>query len=283
MFSMKFFNHSQASSSFDNQPVEPIYSGQVIKHDDISHILSHAQAGSLVILDLDDTVGRVSQTMGLDAWFRFRLQTFQDEGLPFSAALASAVILYNLSQLHSQQMVFVDKNHNMAVLIQQLKDKHVTVIALTARNHEIADKTLELLKNLGVSFSEGVLKNGSFEFKNKHIEIKEGIIFSDGSHKGECLEQLIELEYFLINFFSIKDVSFVDDSERNCKAVAETFTKLKLATAKVWHYVYAELHHTYTESDHQRAQIQERHLLEHKVLLTDDAADEIIKSAQLAM
>ncbi len=54
MKTSNFFSLMQIASSFKSL---------VIKQTDMNSILLHPKPGSLVILDIDDTVGRVSMTM----------------------------------------------------------------------------------------------------------------------------------------------------------------------------------------------------------------------------
>ncbi len=249
---------------------------QVVQHDNMAHILSHAKPGSLVILDLDDTVGRVPQTIGLDAWFRFRMQQFINGGYDTEQALQRAIVIYNLAQLNSTHMIKVDPGIDIAQHIEALKAKGVKVIALTARNGALRDKTLQLLQTLGVSFSEDVLKNGALNFDGKIIEIKNGVIFSEGKNKGLCLEMVIEQGYFEIPFDTFEEVDFVDDSKRNCDLVAESSSRLT-PSVRVWHYTYAEQRLQFVDAHKIRASIQESYLLQQGVLLDDESADRAIR------
>jgi hypothetical protein len=244
----------------------------VEKSTNIKHILSTAKPGSLAILDLDDTVGRVGQTIGLDAWFRYRMQQYAIEGHTESQALLNAIALYNQVQKASTHMVGVDPENNIAELIQQLKDRGVKVIGLTARNRELTNKTIELLQTIGVTFSDDVLKDAVFLMGDKLVEIKNGIIFSDGSNKGLCLEQAVANEYFLAGFNSFTDVSFTDDSAKNCDHVALSLVKLGYSNAMVWHYTYAEEYLPFTNEAKVIAAIQESNLRDYKFLFSDDEA-----------
>ncbi|KTD57695.1 DUF2608 domain-containing protein [Legionella shakespearei] len=248
----------------------------VEKSTNIKHILSTAKPGSLAILDIDDTIGRVGQSIGLDAWFRYRMQQYALEGHTESQALLNAIALYNRVQKATTHMVCVDPDNDIAELIQQLKDRGVKVIGLTARNHELTDKTIELLHTLGVTFSDDVLKDGVFLLNDKLVEIKNGIIFSDGSNKGLCLEQAVENKYFLTDFTSFVDVSFTDDSAKNCEHVALSLAKLGYPNAMVWHYTFAEEYLPFTNEAKTIAAIQESNLRDYKFLFTDDEAREQI-------
>ena len=244
---------------------------------DIAHILSSATPGSLFILDIDDTVGRVSTSIGLDAWFRFRMQQFIADGHSQSEALENAIILYNLAQLASKTMVPVDKGNHIAPLITALKTKGAKVIGLTARNHKLTDKTIELLGTLGVTFSADVLPNATFRLNGKLVEMKAGVIFANGNNKGECLEIAQELGHIILGD-TYAHVHFVDDSKSNCDQVAKSLTVLKIRKSSVWHYTFAEEHLNFGDDHKARAAIQEVTLTAESILLTDEEADERLSS-----
>lgn len=240
---------------------------------DIAHILSSATVGSLFILDIDDTVGRVSTSIGLDAWFRFRMQQFINEGHSQSEALRDAIILYNLAQLASKTMVPVDEHNPIAPLIAELKMKGAKVIGLTARNHKLTDKTLELLGTLGVTFSADVLPSVTFMLNEKPVVMKDGVIFANGNHKGKCLEFAQELGHISLSD-TYANVHFADDSKSNCDHVAESLIALKIQKSTVWHYTFAEEYLKFSEDHKARAAVQEGVLTEEFILLTDNEADE---------
>lgn len=257
----------------ETQKEELVIQSKFLTSEKINEILSHVKADSLLILDIDDTVGRVSQTIGLEAWFRFRIEQYAQEKHSSSQALSKAIELYNLAQLASRQMLPVDSENNIAPLIRELKKKGAKIIGLTARNDKLADKTIMLLETLGVAFSDDVLNKGTLIINGKEVIIKNGVIFASGNHKGLCLEHAREQGHFAIDIHSFKDVSFVDDSEKNCRNVAESLTKIKIANSCVWHYQYAEINLKFGQKHKERAAVQEAHLLKHQILLTDEEAD----------
>lgn len=245
----------------------------IVKSTDIKAILSQVQNGALLILDIDDTVSRVGQTIGTDPWFRYRLAQYQVHH-EASAALSLAITLYNLVQANTTHMIQVDKDNDIGELVADLKKRDVKVIGLTARNLPIADKTIQLLNNLGVSFSNDVLREGSFEFKGKTIGIKNGVIFVDGSDKGLSLEHVKERGDFIVDFNGFSTINFVDDSERNCNAVARSLAALG-CNATVWHYTFAEENLPFEELQIMIARYQEAHLTERDSLLSDEETQQL--------
>ena len=238
----------------------------------IAHILSTATRSSLVILDIDDTVGRVSTSIGLDAWFRFRIQQFIADGHDSSKALENAINLFTLAQLASTTMVPVDIANPIAPLIAELKAKGTKVIGLTARAPVLADKTFELLGTIGVTFSGDILNDATFMLSEKPVKMEKGVIFANGNHKGACLE-FAHKHGHITSINTFDHVHFADDSSRNCDHVAESLAALRVKRSTIWHYTFAELHLTFSEEDRARARIQEDHLIARRALLTNGEAD----------
>lgn len=270
MLSTQFFTPQTPCQSFINQ--------QPIASTDIKHILSHTTPNSLLILDIDDTIGRVSQTLGLDAWFQFRIQQYISEGFSDSAALEETIQTYNMAQLASPGMLPVDKDNDMAPLIHGLKNIDVKIIGLTARNHVLVDKTLSFLAALNITFDADILSQQTLTINGRMVVIKEGIIFASGNNKGACLEAVTAHTLLTPSLDSFSNIHFVDDSKRNCEAVANSLVKLSITNFSVWHYTYAQEHLSFDDTHKERAKVQEQHLLKYDQLLNDEQADVIVKN-----
>lgn len=256
-----FFSNSSKCQQFSNPHIQSILEDTFL------------MPGALLILDIDDTIGRVSQTIGLDAWFRFRIEQHITEGHSDSDALAKTLVIYNLAQLASPKMVPVDKSKPIAPLIKQLQARGVKIIGLTARNHKLTDKTLSFLKDLDIAFCENVIEPGEFSLNDKPVIIQKGIIFANGNNKGLCIESLHKKSLFTMPIRDFNHISFVDDSKRNCEAVANSLEKLGITSCTAWHYNYAELHLNFDQAHQARSIVQEAHLLAHNQLLTDEEVD----------
>lgn len=241
--------------------------------DSIKSVFSKIKPGSVVFLDLDDTVGRVSQAMGLDAWFRFRISQFASDGHEPSQALEQAILLYNQAQLASKQYLAVEADVDIGQEIATLQSRNIDVFGLTARNHTIAAKTHELLATLNVRFSHHALNDHSFELNGKSVLVSQGIIFANGQHKGKCIEQVHEISLFKTPLLSYEDLHFIDDSHRNCQHVAESAYNLALHDKfSIIHYTYAENFLPFCDKQKQLAAIQEQVLTERGTLLNDSEA-----------
>lgn len=249
----------------------------IIASTSINRIFSHPKPHGVVFLDLDDTVGRVNQALGLDAWFRFRIGQFAQDGHEPSKALELAIELYNQAQLASKQYIPIEPDIDIAKEIEMLKAQHIDVIGLTARNHKIAPKTHQLLETLGVKFSTDALEDGEFEISGYRVIASQGIIFGNGQHKGKCIEVTEQNELFTKGLNNYSNYSFVDDSQRNCKAVAEVANKLGLAHSwSIFHYQYAEKYLPFCENQQAIAAVQEKKLITEGELLDNATAKKLL-------
>jgi hypothetical protein len=242
----------------------------------MTHILQQPRAGGILLLDLDDTVGRVPQMLGLDPWFRYRVTRFASEGHTQSGALLAAIEIYNRAQFASEAYVPVDHSIDIARQINSLKTNGIDVIGVTARNFQIAEQTHLLLDSLGVTFSADALKDGRFVINDKIIEAKNGVLFVNGQDKGKALQLAGEHKLFDKPLSQYSNITFVDDSLRNCENVIAQFNRMSLACLPlVYHYDYAAKHLPFDKHAQRIADIQEESLnREGGILLSDEQAQE---------
>jgi hypothetical protein len=256
----------------------------ISKSQDIKSIFSSIPDDALLLMDIDDTVGRLPQSIGLDPWFRFRIEQFVSEGHEPSQALSSAIEIYNQVQFASHKMIPLDKSVDIGREISSLKLRGVKVIGLTARNKALTDITHEQLRSLNVAFSENVLTSALFDINGRVVEINEGVIFADGSHKGKTFRGAEP--YFLRSLSDFSHVTFVDDSQKNCRHVVETFEDMALRNTSVWHYQYAEEHHPFLDKHKTIAGVQEQYFQRTNLILTDKQAEDrldLLNTAPLAV
>lgn len=257
-------------------PQEPLFVPRVVTSENMAGILEQVSQGSVLVLDIDDTLGRLPQSIGLDPWFRFRLDQYASEGHDFDQALLQTIAIYNPVQQASPRMVPVDKEIEIGFLMKQLQAKGVKVIGLTARNSALIDVTLQQLDSIGVSFCQDLLMPTEFELKGKKVQINAGIVFSDGSHKGDCFTAV--QPYFKQDHTKFNQFTFVDDRAENCERVVKTFDDQGL-NSKVWHYNYAETHLPFLPKHKQLSTVQEMHFRQEGIILSDEEAESHSKLA----
>ncbi len=237
----------------------------------IPRVFSQVKRGTLV-LDIDNVVMRVSQQLGRDEWFHDRIARFIKEGHDSEVALEKAVKIYNKVQHHSE-VIFADRKANIVKEISMLRKRGVNIIGLTSRNHAIAEPTLRQLTSLGFNFCQNVLKPGAFIFQGKKVQIRDGIIFCNGRHKGHCLLTASE-QHSLIPFLD-DEVHFIDDSLKHCRHVRDTLAEQDVE-AFITHYPHTARTQPFGAKEREIADIQEAHLMSEASLLLSD--EEVISA-----
>lgn len=240
-------------------------SGKYCETEDILTIFDALPSNSLLILDIDDTIGRLPHALGIDPWFLFRIDKFISQGLDEVSAKQKAVELYTKIQLASTQMVGIHQGVDMGRAIDALKARGVTVIGLTARNHMIKHNTHLQLASMGVKLSSEAFKNRTFKVHDKTIEMDDGIIFCNGQNKGAVLN---DLKSSLLQK-TPQAITYVDDSEKNCQHVFDALSDWPVEY-QVCHYQYRQRHLPFEEKHKIMTFIQEAHFLAHKAILPDD-------------
>lgn len=248
-----------------------------VRSSDIGFILSNIDKNSLLILDIDDTIGRVSQTIGLAVWFHFRMQQLIGEGETPIQAKLKTIALYQLIQSATETLVPVDANYEIAKLLNQLKANGVMIIALTSRSTCFIDKTVKQLSALDVVLSKEVLEDSTLLLHEKQVVVNEGIIFANGNDKGACLELLETNCVFLKKLHSFTEIHFIDDSEKNCDSVENFFNKRQFKNTTVYNYDFLKNNYDFDFKTSLRANIQEFHLLKNNTLLSDTEADLLLE------
>ncbi|MDX1902146.1 MAG: DUF2608 domain-containing protein [Gammaproteobacteria bacterium] len=166
----------------------PIKNSIIHEISSIQAILNHVHPKSWLIVDLDNTLIEIVQTVGKDQWFSTLMRYACTLPLDKTEAIAAVITIYNAVQHHvSAQAV----EATTVETIKELQKKNIPVLALTARGKEIIHPTLKQLKNVGIDFSE---QWGEHQFplpiheNNEQPFFWNGIICCSGRKKGDCLK-----------------------------------------------------------------------------------------------
>lgn len=167
---------------------------------------------TLVGWDLDNTLVTTPQELGSDEWFYFNVNRRVNEGHDFIHALHLVLPTYFFIQFNSP-LILTD-----AIIPHMLKrfaDENVYTLALTARSLYIADRTIEQLQNISISFHLPANVPTDFYLPLKNPAIyKGGILFSGNNDKGDVLI------YFLRYTQLYPDhIVFIDDKDHNLENV----------------------------------------------------------------
>lgn len=180
----------------------------VFESNDFETLVPHVQPGTLVVLDLDDTVMTTVGHLGSQAWVNYMIARLMKKGLDLGDALG---ITASLQLLFYTQISMVPVEQKIPEIIKDLQNNNVPVIALTSRTLAIEEVTLKQLDSIGVDFSNNTLYQGKIKRGITSLALyADGIIFCTGNDKGQILFQFLDA----IGYVPQKIV-FVDDQLKN--------------------------------------------------------------------
>jgi hypothetical protein len=194
----------------------------IIESDQISEIQKHLihDKKSLVIFDLDNVIGAVDSYIGTDQWFYHMVNKHTDSGLTSEQAVCHVLPTYCSIQF-SIPLALIEKD--TPKFIKKLQEKKIPTICLTTRSYYLADRTLEQLNGVGISFLKNNLeKTISFTLPAPCL-YKNGILFSGRNNKGDVL-----LTFLKSLNISPDKVIFIDDKLKNLEVVENALKTRKI-------------------------------------------------------
>jgi phosphoserine phosphatase len=153
-----------------------------------SELQGHVAKGTLVVLDIDDTLLVPTQMLGDDRWFRGQVDKHQKAGMAdfFDKALAEWEAIRHLTQV---QVV----EQGSPQLVRALQEQGVAVIGLTTQGLGLATRTVHQLKALGFDLARSAPSRQELHLMNGHgILFRAGILFTAGTNKGTALLKLLD-------------------------------------------------------------------------------------------
>jgi len=168
----------------------------------------------LVVFDIDNTLIEPAQSLGSDQWFSYRVEENIRRGMSKQESFAVALTEW-ISIQHKTKVKPVETS--TVQLFEQLHNGGWQVIALTTRGIELAAKTIEQLKSVGIDFSKAMPVSQEIIFEHVRGALyRGGIVFCDGSNKGALL-----LQFFKQSGLDPKKILFVDDKEKCLRDVEQ--------------------------------------------------------------
>jgi phosphoglycolate phosphatase-like HAD superfamily hydrolase len=180
----------------------------------LRQILPELTPGTLLVLDLDNTLIRPAGNLGSDQWYYFLVRKFRDrDGLSAAAAERAAMALWNRVQpsLHLQTV-----EPETARLIRAEQDRGFLTLGLTARTTDIAATTIAQLRGVGVNLARHTVPTHHFTWPTADpVLFKGGVLFvGEGNEKGRTL-----LEFLRRAGVRPARIVFVDDKRRHTVSV----------------------------------------------------------------
>lgn len=167
---------------------------------------------TLLVFDLDNTLIEPVGNLGSDQWFYFLIRKYTEiDRLGEKEAAARAMDLWNKAQWLVEVKAVEPLTPN---LIRRQQDRGIKTMGLTAREPEIADRTLEQLERIGVRLGRSTVHEAERKAGGGAL-FKQGILFvGEGRDKGEALLGFLrEIQY------APAKVLFVDDRRKHVVSV----------------------------------------------------------------
>ena len=200
---------------------------KIIEIGNFRNVLPHIDGETLLILDLDNTIMEPEDYLGSDQWFTALLSHFmENEKMGIHQALAIVVPKYN--EAHKTATVKPVEQTTIEV-ISKLQNKNVAIMGMTARGDDCIPFALKQLKSINVDLEKTcVYKNRIPKLNLPHAsEYKSGVLFCTCNSKGDALvEFLNEVKKSNPKFVNPKKIVFIDDKEKNVKAIEDAANKL---------------------------------------------------------
>ena len=171
----------------------------------VEEILPYVSEDTLIVMDLDNTIFRITQMLGCDEWFDEQIRTLQAEGFSKMEAIEQTVPLWT-AFIALAKVVPIEESTQK--IIAELQEKKIPVMALTLRTPSLIRPSLVQLSSLGINLAKtSPASSTSFLLKNMpEVFYRNGVLFGNGKNKGACMCAFLRQ----IGYFPRK-IIFIDD------------------------------------------------------------------------
>ena len=176
----------------------------------LRQITPELRAGTLLVLDLDNTLIEPEGNLGSDQWFYFLVRKFRArDSMCAAEAERQAMEEWNRVQ-PSLRIRAVEAD--TARIIREAQDRGFVTLGLTARTPDIAPTTFAQLRKIGVRLDRRTVPAREFALSGAHpILFRQGVLFvGEGNKKGRIL-----MDFLKRTGARPTQVIFVDDKRRH--------------------------------------------------------------------
>jgi len=247
--------------------LSPLHS-KIVEVQNFKEITSHLTPGTLVILDIDDTLLIPVQMLGCDEWFTHQYKKFINEGMSQKAALKKSLREWEAIRYVTHMELPEAKTDE---IVRSMQDQGYVVMGLTTQTFTLCFITSHQLKenNINLSLSGPCKTDYYFNQGELGVLYRKGVLFTSGSPKGTALFTLCEkLAY------KPKRILFINDKASHLKDIEEIAEKNNVEFIGL-RYAYSDARKKAFRSD--IADFQFSHTNLHKRLMSDKEAEEMLK------
>jgi len=194
----------------------------IIESNKLSAVLDYIDSpNTLVIFDIDNTIAHPIEELGSDEWFCHLVNQRLAMGYDPTSSVYYVLPAYFYAQfnvpLQPTETIIQD-------LIEHLTHNNIVAMALSARNLFIAERTLEQLENINITFPTPNINPQDLVLPMQHpCFYKQGILFAGNNDKGKALNCFFNI----MNYYP-KKVVFVDDKMKYLLAVEKALEELNI-------------------------------------------------------
>lgn len=188
---------------------------EIIDTNSFADLKKYIDQETFVILDIDDTLLIPNQMLGCDEWFCQTMQNRIKEGISKKEALDKTLFEWEAIRSITEMKLVED---SIGETIKEVQDMNISMICLTTQRFALGPRTDYQLKKHDITIKKTAPYSDSLYFNNKNLGVLffEGILFTNGTHKGDALSKFCNL----INYMP-KKIVFVNDKLTHLKDIEE--------------------------------------------------------------
>jgi hypothetical protein len=191
---------------------------------------------TLLVFDIDNTLIEPVGQLGSDQWFYYLYQIYKVEGLPGVSPekVSEGQIDEKAMQVwnDTQWLIEVRAPEGKATsdFVSSAQRRGLNVMALTARTLDVAGRTADQLKSVGIDFTAGELAAKQLRISKQALDSQDDALFTGGvlyvgesNNKGEVLVQFLKEKKL-----HAQRIVFVDDKVKHVKNMEIALAGLKI-------------------------------------------------------
>lgn len=195
----------------------------------IKDILDDVDYKTLVIFDLDYTLFRSTQNIGMPEWIHYFVNNELNQG----SSRIEAFQKWYPAWLKAQEIIEIEvMDPEIHDILNYLEENSAGLLGLTARGSISVEITEKQLCKLGLRLNRNTLSNLSIKFKFEvPVLLQNGILYAhEFNDKGTVfIEWFREVQKLLSNETIINKIIFIDDSDKNIHSMEEAAKNLNLS------------------------------------------------------
>lgn len=203
----------------------------IIESNSLKRCIDCHKEGTWLICDIDNTLIESCQQIGTVQWAEHLMKSLKEGGVPLSKVLE----IEQKAWLDVQKDIIVRLvADDTAAILEQMLQKGLPVMALTARDFQEKSHTEGQLKGCGIKLKVPGNKSLELYIKGQRVLYEKGILYAGHSlKKSEALAAFLEKwqEKPQHIIFVDDKLHHVEDIEKLCHSLGISFTGIRFSAA----------------------------------------------------